>query len=82
MFQQLPGHGLEHMKESHGDIRCSSQERSYILDHAMGVIGLVDGHKNVHRDLLERCPEGNALPPYYIPVNSRMLAVGRERITI
>jgi hypothetical protein len=40
------------MKEGDGDIRCSAQERSNILDNAMGVLGLVDGQKNSHIGLL------------------------------
>jgi hypothetical protein len=43
MLQQLSGHGLEHMKEGDDDMWCSAQERSNILDNAMGVLGLVDG---------------------------------------
>ena len=43
MLQQLPGHGLEHMKESDSDIGRLAQERTNILDCAMGVLGFVDG---------------------------------------
>src|SRR5512140_826769 len=49
MLQQPPRHRLEHMKEGNDDIRCSTQERSNILDNAMGVFGLIDGQKNSHR---------------------------------
>ena len=45
MLQQLPGHGFEHMKKGDGDIRCSAQERSNILDNAMGVLGLVEARR-------------------------------------
>jgi hypothetical protein len=51
MLQQLSGHGLEHMKEGNENIRGSAQERSNILDSAMGVLGLVDGQKNSHSSL-------------------------------
>jgi hypothetical protein len=46
------------MKESDGDIRCPAQERSDILDHAMGVLRLVNGQKNAHRSLLVRSGQG------------------------
>jgi hypothetical protein len=45
MLQQPPRHRPEHMKESDYDIRCSAQERSNILDNAMGVFGLVDSQR-------------------------------------
>src|SRR5687768_16437005 len=54
MLQQSPRHGLKHMKEGDLDIRCPAQERSNILDNAMGVLGLVDGQKNSHSGLLGR----------------------------
>src|SRR5206468_12350328 len=54
MLQQPPRHGFEHMKEGHLDIGCSAQERSDILDNAMGVLGFVDGQKNSHSGLLNR----------------------------
>jgi hypothetical protein len=59
MFQQPSRHGLEHMKEGDHDIWCSSQERSNILDNAMGVLRFVDGQKNSHSSLLGR--EGQAV---------------------
>src|SRR3977135_2823842 len=67
MLQQLPGHGLEHMKEGHGDIRCSTQERSNILDNAMGVFRLVDGQKNSHIGLLGGSYRTVQLSIYYPP---------------
>jgi hypothetical protein len=67
MLQQLPGHGLEHMKEGDGNIRCSAQERSNILDNAMGVLGLVDGQKNSHIGLLGGACRTVQLSIYYPP---------------
>jgi hypothetical protein len=52
MLQQPPWHRLEHVKEGEDEIRRSTQERSHILDDAMGVLGLIDGHKNSHIGLL------------------------------
>ena len=54
MLQQLPGHGLEHVKEGDDDIRCSAQERTNILNHAMGVLGLVNSQKKSNSGLLGR----------------------------
>jgi hypothetical protein len=52
MLQQPPWHWLEHVKESKSEVRCSAQERSNILDDAIGVLGLVNGQKNSHIGLL------------------------------
>jgi hypothetical protein len=52
MLQQPPWHRLEHVKEGEDEIRRSTQERSHILDDAMGVLGLIDGYKNSHIGLL------------------------------
>jgi hypothetical protein len=40
------------MKEGDHDLGCSAQERSNILDNAMGVLRFVDGQKNSHSSLL------------------------------
>ena len=56
ILQQPPRHGFEHMKEGDDDIRCSTQERSNILGNAMGVLGLVNGHKNSPSERSNRLP--------------------------
>ena len=50
-FRKWPEFG-RHVKEGESKIRCSTQERSYILQNALGVLGLIDGHKNSHIGLL------------------------------
>jgi hypothetical protein len=52
MLQQPPWHRLEHVKEGEKKIRCLGQERSNILDDAIGVLGLIDGQKDSHIGLL------------------------------
>jgi hypothetical protein len=56
MLQQPPRHRLEHMKNGDDDIGFSAQERSNILDNAMGVFGLVDSQKNSNGGRYNRPP--------------------------
>src|SRR5262245_24481298 len=76
MLQQSPRHRLEHMKEGQVDIGCPAQERSDILDDAMGVLGVVDGQQDSHSSLLGR---GQTMQRtiHYPPLNQPIPGGGR-----
>jgi hypothetical protein len=58
------------MKEGDDDMWCSAQERSNILDNAMGVLGLVDGQKNSHGNLLGGARSNDAATYSLSPLSS------------
>jgi hypothetical protein len=58
------------MKKCDDDIGCSTQERPHILDNAMGVLGLVDGQKNSHGNLLGGARSNDAATYSLSPLSS------------